>query len=152
MPAEFEHVDKPAPSIDQADAILRQFCSSAVEARVGGTFETFQPPVLNSAGAPDAADPQAQLRAAGLRYRALVEKIPPDQLDVGQQLADPAHPGIGLAPDQAPDLVSLRQQVFSQVGAVLAGDTGDQSAFRHGLPVIMTAVGSAPGPPCPHSD
>ena len=34
-------------------------------------------------------------------------------------------------PDHADDLVALVEQELGQVGAVLAGDAGDQCPFRH---------------------
>jgi PAS domain S-box-containing protein len=90
MPGQLENIDtKPpdeggnatssdpaAPSIEQAEAMLRQICSFTGESRLSDTAATLQPPVVNSATVSDATDPQACLRAAELRYRALVEKIP----------------------------------------------------------------------------
>jgi hypothetical protein len=79
----------------------------------------------------------------GRDQAALIQQVTADQPDLAEQLADPPDPGIGLAPDQAPYLISLREQVFSQVGAVLAGDPGDQCAFGHGLPADGHGVSSA---------
>ena len=39
--------------------------------------------------------------------------------------------GDRVAPDQTVDLVAERQQVLRQVGAVLAGDAGDQRSLCH---------------------
>ena len=61
---------------------------------------------------------------------ALVEQVAADQPDVAEQLADAAHPGVGLPADQPPDLITLGQQVLGQVRAVLPGDPGDQRAPR----------------------
>jgi PAS domain S-box-containing protein len=69
-------LDPAAPSISQANAILRQVCSSTSDSGPNGTPSSFQPPVLSSTVVSDTTDPQARLRAAALRYRALVEKIP----------------------------------------------------------------------------
>ena len=61
---------------------------------------------------------------------ALVEQVAADQPDVAEQLADAAHPGVGLPADQPPDLITLGQQVLGQIRAVLPGDPGDQCAPR----------------------
>src|SRR5262249_10497608 len=75
---------------------------------------------------------------------ALVEQVAADQADVAEDLAHPAHPRVGLPPDQAPYLVSLGQQMLGQVGAILAGNAGDQSASsQRGLRSFRPAGASA---------
>ena len=66
-------------------------------------------------------------------HRHLVEEVAGHQgdpvLDVGDALeVERARP-----PDHAADLVALVEQELGQVGAVLAGDAGDQCSFRHAV-------------------
>ena len=43
---------------------------------------------------------------------------------------DPLGIEAGRAPDDSVNLVPLGQKKFSQIGTILSGDAGDQSAFR----------------------
>ena len=63
--------------------------------------------------------------------RALVEQVAGVQRDRVADVLE-ALEGLGRgAPDHAVDLVALLEQELGEVGAVLAGDAGDQCARRH---------------------
>ena len=62
---------------------------------------------------------------------------------IAVEMVDPAGVEGAGAPDQAVDLVALRQQELGQVGAVLAGDAGDERVL-HGRRSIAA---SPMGPP-----
>ena len=53
----------------------------------------------------------------------------PISVDRRIELADAAHPRVGLPPDQAPDLVALGMQVLGEIGPILPGNPRDQRAF-----------------------
>ena len=81
--------------------------------------------IINLVGR-DPVDDRAE--SAGIREVALVEKET-RALVVGIEGMglDPRGIDAGGTSDDAVDPIPLREQQFGQVGAVLAGDTGDQS-------------------------
>ncbi|GLZ13969.1 hypothetical protein Acsp04_42040 [Actinomadura sp. NBRC 104425] len=61
-------------------------------------------------------------------------------------LAQPRHVRVGLTADQAPDLMSLREQMLGEVRAVLPGDAGDEcSPGQRILLAVSVARGLAAG-------
>jgi hypothetical protein len=46
---------------------------------------------------------------------ALVEEVPLGDLDVPDMLAQPGDMRIGLSPDEAPDLISPREQMLGEI-------------------------------------
>ena len=64
--------------------------------------------------------------------RMLVEQVGRHDLDPVQQVVDPLVAVVAGPPHHADDLVALGEQELGEVGAVLAGDPGDER-FRHSL-------------------
>ena len=63
--------------------------------------------------------------------RGLVEQVALDELDAVQQVLDPLD-RVGAGPAGHPDdAVALLEQELGEIGAVLAGDAGDQRCLSH---------------------
>ncbi|GIV80754.1 MAG: hypothetical protein KatS3mg051_0108 [Anaerolineae bacterium] len=65
--------------------------------------------------------------------RSLVEHVAGDEVQPVLNVLDAAEVDGAGAPYQAEDLIPLFEQEFGQIGTILAGDTGDQCAFTHGV-------------------
>ena len=66
-----------------------------------------------------------------LEERQLVEQVGRPQLDAVEDVLDAPQVGRARAAHDAVDLVALVEKPLGQVGAVLAGDAGDQRASLH---------------------
>ena len=64
-------------------------------------------------------------------HRNLVEEVAGDEFKVVLQVADPLKVHGGTATNHPDDVVALRQQQFSQIRAVLTGDSCDECSFAH---------------------
>ncbi len=75
----------------------------------------------------DAADAGAVAEVAVVKLETLAIGTPS-----GAQMVDAAGGEARGAPDHPVDLVAFFQEEFGKIGAVLAGDSGDQRDFWHG--------------------
>ena len=70
-------------------------------------------------------------QGGAVRKVAVMEKKPaPVDRIIGAQMLDARAQQVARAPDDPVNGIAFRQQQLSQVGAVLAGDAGNQCAFR----------------------
>jgi hypothetical protein len=68
----------------------------------------------------------------GVGQRGLIEQIGGHQLEPVDEVRDPLVRGGRAATDDADDAIPLGEQQLGEVGAVLAGDAGDQSRWHDG--------------------
>src|SRR4029077_10755271 len=61
--------------------------------------------------------------------RGLVEQVAVGELDVVEEVGDALVVALARPPDEAVDDVIVRKQGLGEVGAILAVDSGDESAF-----------------------
>ena len=88
------------------------------------------------------------LGRVGVAHRAhqagQVGEVTVVQPDVGDELGHELAPRVVLAADQAVDVVPLLEQQLGEVEAVLAGDSGDESAgharILSGAPIVRVAA------------
>jgi len=66
----------------------------------------------------------------GIGERRLVEQVGRHELEPIDQMRDPLVGGGGAPSDDADDAVPLGEQQLGEVGAVLAGDAGDESRWH----------------------
>ena len=71
-----------------------------------------------------------------VNHRDFIEEIAGDEFDIVLQMTDALEIQRGTSANHANDVVTLVEEQFGEIGAVLASDSSDECSFGHfGIPL-----------------